>query len=117
PVPDWQDDTNYRVEVRVVDKAGNLGPSTTFQILGNQFFTWDASGPATGIKYPNQFFTNSIANISGTAQEPHGPNAAINKSLTASVKIAVQDRATLNWWNGTNFGITNADFGLQGGFG
>jgi hypothetical protein len=107
PSTNWQDDTDYRINARTVDLAGNLSPSTT------QTFTYDSSRPTIVIQDPNTVYEKALPVISGTAGD--GSNTRKSGLVSAEIAIQLNPAGGGNWWTGNTFSILDSDFVDDGG--
>ncbi len=107
PSAQWQDNTQYLLNVRTYDLAGNLSPFPT------QNFVYDSNLPLGTIQNPNTPFERSLSVISGTA----GDAATSLKSGLLNVKVAIEQNpaGSGNWWDGVGFNITAIQYSDDGG--
>ena len=107
PSAQWQDNTQYLLNVRTYDLAGNLSPSPT------QNFIFDSNLPSSVIQNPNVPFEQALTLISGTA----GDAATSLKSGLLNVKVAIEQNpaSSGNWWDGSGFNITSIQYSDDSG--
>ncbi|UPT74459.1 MAG: hypothetical protein M0D55_01590 [Elusimicrobiota bacterium] len=95
---------NFRVWVRVIDRAGNISATpSNGQLDANlnadgtpaRMFNYDDSPPVTAVSYPAQFVSFVPATITGTAQDTQ---LALNPSGIVDVRLRMT-RTTGEYWN------------------
>ncbi|MCB4756877.1 MAG: Ig-like domain repeat protein, partial [Elusimicrobia bacterium] len=109
PSTQWNDNTEYFINIQAIDLAGNLSPFPT------QAFTFDSSTPAVVLQNPNAGFEKSLTAVSGTA----GDFVTDRKSGLSNVKVAIRRNplGVGKWWDGNGFNVedmNHSNFGELG---
>ncbi|MDI6756871.1 MAG: Ig-like domain repeat protein, partial [Endomicrobiia bacterium] len=93
------DGTEYSVNARALDKAGNYHVAYTTAI-----FVYDVSAPQSWVASPvNNSFIRNIASVTGTSYDAAGGTVTL-------MRVAARQNTTMKWWGGSTFSEDNTFF-------